>query len=92
MSNSKLYKKCLHCNADLVQTPTGRKKIYCNRQHREAFHREANLNMDRIEEVLDKVEANTDTVRLMNEPGPVFQPLPEVAIWDVRNGIPMRVV
>lgn len=89
MSENKLYKNCLHCDEPLVQTPTGRRKIYCNRQHADAFRREALLNMARLD---NEPEVEVDKVLRLIEDGPVLQPLPEIAVWDVRDGIPMRVV
>lgn len=96
MSDSRLYKFCLHCDEPLIQTGRGRKRMYCNRQHYKAAQRQASLNMDRLDEEITALEIRTDQVyrlvEMVDPIGPVLQPLPAIAVKDIRDGIPMRVV
>lgn len=88
MSKSKARTTCLHCGKALVQkTGPGRKYIYCS-QHSSAESRRVET-LDQIALQLDYIE---NSINMIEQEGPVEQPLPEIAVWDVRDGIPMRVV
>lgn len=96
MSDSRLYKFCLHCDKPLIQTGRGRLRMYCTREHWKAAQRQASLNMDRLDEEITNPAIRTDDVyrlvTMVDPIGPVLQPLPQIARQDVRNGVPMRVV
>lgn len=85
----KLYKNCLHCDAELVQRGPGRKKIYCNRRHAEAFRKDSERMAAQMSEELGHIEI---ALNLIWEGGPVMVNLPPTARREVRNGVPMRVV